>query len=105
MAGHSCTSSLENWELVEKFHELIPSMNCHPERTGVPSAPAFGAMGWGSEGSAVCRKSPNTADLSLFPLCETSTKGFFNKLLELDFALILGIMDPPAEEITGSTST
>ncbi len=31
--------------------------NCHPERTGAPSAPAFGAMGWGSEGSVVCWKS------------------------------------------------
>jgi len=27
---------------------------CHPERTGVPSAPASGAMGWGSEGPAFC---------------------------------------------------
>ncbi len=29
-----------------------PSDVCHPERTGVPSAPVFGAMGWGSEGPA-----------------------------------------------------
>ncbi len=29
-------------------------MNCHRERTGVPSARAFGAMGWGSEGPLFC---------------------------------------------------
>ena len=30
--------------------EPIIKTSCHPERAGVPSAPAFGAMGWGSEG-------------------------------------------------------
>jgi cytochrome c-type biogenesis protein CcmH len=32
-----------------------PIINCHPER-GAPSAPAFGALGWGSEGPAFRRE-------------------------------------------------
>ncbi len=30
----------------------------HPERTGAPSAPAFGALGWGSEGPAASSDPP-----------------------------------------------
>ncbi len=38
------------WEDLPQF-DTESSPECHPERTGVPSAPDFGAVGWGSEGS------------------------------------------------------
>jgi len=38
-----------------KGTEKLFVMNCHPERTGVPGETAFGATGWGSEGSAFLR--------------------------------------------------
>ncbi len=38
---------------LDRLHaEFNLNSNCHPERTGVPGAPGFGALGWGSEGPA-----------------------------------------------------
>jgi DUF1009 family protein len=50
---------------IERAGQIMQSLDsepafpgdCHSERAGVPSAPAFGAMGWGSEESAVLRGS------------------------------------------------
>ncbi len=38
-----------------------PEEICHPERAGAPGAPAFGAMGWRSEGPAVCASTGHRA--------------------------------------------
>jgi excinuclease ABC subunit C len=55
------------WEDLPQFDTTEASPACHPERTGVPSAPAFDAVGWGSDGSVQFDGSARGTDESIDP--------------------------------------